>query len=155
MRSPPVRASVRILHDTNILVRAAISPDGLARKIPDRIRDREEHVLVVSSHVLSEVADVLSRPRMRARWPLTDDEIQRYRQFLSAAGEEVSTPAIADPKDQAIIEAAVAARVDAIRTGDVHSEAPSVREFLAGSESPCLPTAISSPFRRDRLTTKL
>jgi putative PIN family toxin of toxin-antitoxin system len=127
---------VRILLDTNILVRAAISPDGLARKILDRIRDNDEHVLVVSSHILSEVADVLSRPRMRARWPLSDDEIQRYCQFLSAASEEVSIRPVAqvidDPKDQAVIEAAVAARVDAICTGDVHFETQAVREFLAG-----------------------
>jgi len=93
-------------------------------------------VLVVSSHILSEVADVLSRPRMRARWPLSDDEIQRYCQFLSAASEEVSIRPVAqvidDPKDQAVIEAAVAARVDAICTGDVHFETQAVREFLAG-----------------------
>lgn len=127
---------MRILLDTNILVRAAISPGGIARAILDRIRRNDDHVLVISSYILSEVADVLSRPRIRARWPLSNDDIQAYCQLLSSAAEEVSirplTEAIADPKDQAIIEAAVAGRVDAICTGDVHFEARSVREFLAG-----------------------
>ena len=117
------------------MVRAAISPDGMARKILNRIHQSDQHNLVVSSHILSEIADVLSRPRMQARCPLSADDIQRYCQFLAAAAEEVSilplAPVIADPQDQAVIEAAVAARVNAICTGDVHFEAEPVREYLA------------------------
>jgi hypothetical protein len=56
---------VKILLDTNILVRTAISPDVLAKKILDQIGDNDEHVLVISSHILSEVADVSSRPGCR------------------------------------------------------------------------------------------
>ena len=127
---------MRILLDTNILVRAAISPGGLARGILDRIRQNDDHVLVISSYILSEVADVLTRPRIRTRWPLSNDDIQGYCQALSSASEEVSipalTPAIADPKDQAIIETAVAGRVNVICTGDVHFEAQPVRDFLVG-----------------------
>jgi putative PIN family toxin of toxin-antitoxin system len=127
---------LKILLDTNILVRAAISPNGLARQILDRIRRSDEHTLVVSSHLLSEVADVLSRPRIQVRWPLSQDEIQSFCQFLAAVAEEVAIqplePVIADPKDQAVIEAAVAARVDAVCTGDVHFETESVRAWLSG-----------------------
>ena len=39
---------------------------------------------------------------------------------------------IADPKDQPIIEAAIAARVDVICASDVHFEARLVRNYLAG-----------------------
>jgi predicted nucleic acid-binding protein len=81
---------VRILLLTNVLVRTAISPDGPARKILERIRRNHEHGPVVSYHILSEVADVLRRSRIRARWPLSDDHIQRYCQFLPAAGEIAS-----------------------------------------------------------------
>ena len=69
---------MRVLLDTNLLVRAAITPEGLARQILDHIGAKDEHVLILSGHLLSEVADVLSRPRIRARWPLSDDEIQMY-----------------------------------------------------------------------------
>lgn len=109
---------MRILLDTNILIRAANTPDGLARKILDLILHDERKVLVISSQILSELADVLRRPRLRSRWPLSNDDIQRYCQFLSAVAEEVAIRAmpIADPKDQPVIEAAVAGRVDVLCT---------------------------------------
>ena len=47
---------MRFLLDTNLLVRAAITPGGLARKLLGYIEEGEEHVLIVSSHILSEVA---------------------------------------------------------------------------------------------------
>ena len=125
---------MRILLDTNILVLAAITPNGLARKILDRICNGDRHVLVISAFILTEVADVLSRPRMRSRWPLSTEEIQRYCQLLSAVAEEVTIrpmpSAIADPKDQPVIEAAIAGAVEAICTGDVHFDAPEVRRAL-------------------------
>ena len=126
---------MRILLDANLLVRAAITPYGLARKILHLIAANPEHKLIVSSHLLAEVADVLGRPRIQARWPLGKDEIQTYCQYLSAAGEQVRIrqlpPAISDPKDQAVIEAAVSGLADVICTGDGHFYQPSTREFLA------------------------
>jgi predicted nucleic acid-binding protein len=76
---------VRFLLDTNLLVRAAITPFGLARKILDHVGMNESHVLILSAHLLAEVADVLSRPRIQARWPLSETEIQSYCEYLSAA----------------------------------------------------------------------
>jgi putative PIN family toxin of toxin-antitoxin system len=126
---------VRILLDTNLLIRAAITPEGLARKILDHIGAKDEHVLILSAHLLSEVADVLSRPRIRARWPLSDDEIQAYCQYLSAAGQEVKIqplpPVISDPKDQAVIKAAVCGNADTICTSDAHFFKSPAGEFLA------------------------
>jgi len=81
-------------------------------------------VLVISPHLLSEVADVLRRDPIRARWPLTDEEIRLYCQHLARIGEEVSSHPLAaviqDPKDQAVIEAAVAGGVAIICTLDGH-----------------------------------
>ena len=126
---------MRILLDANLLIRAAITPYGLARKILHLIEASQEHVLIVSSHLLSEVADVLSRPRIQSRWPLSGNEIESYCQYLSAAGEEVKIrqlpPAISDPKDQPVIEAAVSGRAEVICTGDTHFYESPAREFLA------------------------
>ena len=58
---------LRILLDTNLLVRAAITPIGIARVILRLIESIETTVLVVSAYLLSEVADVLRRDRIRAR----------------------------------------------------------------------------------------
>lgn len=126
---------MRILLDTNILVRAAISPGGSARAILRLIEASEAHALVISAYLLSEVADVLCRDRIRARCPLTDQEVRSYCEFLARIGEEVPAqplpPIIEDPKDQAIIEAAAAGTVAVICTSDAHFFKPAVLAFCA------------------------
>jgi len=126
---------MRVLLDTNLLVRAAISPNGLARELLRRIEQNEDHILIVSSYLLTEVADVLSRSRIQARWPLSDDEIQSYCQYLARVGEEAPVHAlplaISDPKDQGVVEAAVAGEANVICTSDVHFYESPAREFLA------------------------
>ena len=66
---------MKILLDTNVLVRAAITPEGLAQKLLSHIEQGDERVLIVSSHILDEVADVLRRSHIQKRWPLTEDDI--------------------------------------------------------------------------------
>jgi putative PIN family toxin of toxin-antitoxin system len=126
---------VRILLDTNLLIRAAITPEGLARKILRLIEAGADHILVLSPYLLSEVADVLRRDRIRARWPLTDEEVYSYCQYLASVGQEVSPPAlphvIQDPKDQAVLDAAVAGAVAVICTLDTHFTMPAVLTFCA------------------------
>jgi len=126
---------VRVLLDTNLLVRAAITPEGSARAILRLIEESEEHALVISAYLLSEVAEVLSRDRIRARWPLTDEEVRSYCEFPARIGEEVSAqplpPIIEDPKDQPIIEAAVAGTAAVICTFDAHFYRQPVLAFCA------------------------
>src|ERR1041385_5515704 len=103
---------MRILLDTNLLVRAAITPEGSAREILRLIQLSDAHVLILSTYILSEVSDVLRRDRIRARWPLTDEEIRLYCQYLARVTEEVSDEPlppvmIDDPKDQAVLQTAV------------------------------------------------
>lgn len=126
---------MRILLDTNILVRAAISPEGPARAILRLIEASEEHALVISAYLLSEVADVLCRDRIRVRWPLTSEEVRSYCEFLARVGEEVPVqplpPIIDDPKDQPIIEAAVAGAAAVICTFDAYFYRQPVLAFCA------------------------
>ena len=126
---------MRILLDTNLLVRAAITPNGLAKHLLSCIEARETHVLILSSHLLSEVADVLRRPRLQARWPLSDVEIETYCRYLTRVGQVVvlqalASPVISDPKDQAVIEAAISGRVEVICTSDAHFYNPPAKDFL-------------------------
>jgi uncharacterized protein len=125
---------MRFLLDTNLLVRAAITPSGLARKLLRYIEESEQHVLIISSHILSEVAGVLRRPRIQARWPLSTEEIQDYCRYLSKVAQEVPAQqleaVINDPKDQPVIEAAVSGQADGICTSDAHFYKPPVIEFL-------------------------
>ena len=126
---------MRVVLDTNLLVRAAITPGGLAREILRLIEAEADHILILSPYLLSEVADVLRRDRIRARWPLTDGEIHSYCQYLAQAGEEVSPQAlpsiIQDPKDHAIIETAVAGAANILCTIDLHFYNAPVLEFCA------------------------
>jgi uncharacterized protein len=126
---------VRILLDTNLLIRAAITPNGLAREILRLIEASDDHVLLISSYLFGEVVDVLRRDRIRARWPLSDEDIRLYCHYLSTAGEEVSpqplSTVIRDPKDQAIIETAVAGTATAICTNDSHFYEPAAVAFCA------------------------
>lgn len=126
---------MRILLDTNILVRAAISPTGSAREILRLIERDEAHSLVISAHLLGEVADVLRRDRIQARWPLTDEEVRSYCRYLAQVSVEVSPralpPVIRDPKDQAVIETAVTGAADVICTSDAHFYAEPVLALCA------------------------
>jgi hypothetical protein len=84
---------------------------------------------ILSPYLLSEVADVLRRDRIRTRWPLTDEEVYSFCQRLARAGEEVSPPTlpqvIQDPKDQAVVDAAVAGRAKGL--GTIRTEPPAGR----------------------------
>jgi len=77
---------------------------------------------------------VLHRPRIQAHWPISSKEIQTFCRYLSRIGEEIPyqplSPVITDPKDQAVIETAVAARANMICTSDAHFHKPPAKEFL-------------------------
>ena len=110
---------MRVVLDTNILVSALITrgtpPDGLYRAWL-----RGEIELVTSAVQIAELDDVLSRPRLQRF--LDADQ-------ASAIVENIGTRAVVldelpsvslspDPKDNQILAAAIAGRVDLIVSGD-------------------------------------
>jgi putative PIN family toxin of toxin-antitoxin system len=125
---------LRILLDTNILIRAAISTGVPARRILNHIIANPEHTLIVSSYLLGEVAEVLTRTRISARYQLSREAIDHYSDLLANFGgatyESSLQSAICDPKDQSIIEAAVHGRADIICTTDKHFYTSPAKEFL-------------------------
>jgi hypothetical protein len=62
---------MRIVLDTNILVRANPNSNGVARILLLTILESAEHVLVLSPFLLRETERVLNYPRLQAIWPLT------------------------------------------------------------------------------------
>jgi putative PIN family toxin of toxin-antitoxin system len=116
-----------VVLDTNILVRAnpKVSPQGLARDLLLTIVSGP-HVLVLSSAILVEVQPVLTYPHVRARWPLTEEAIERYLVFLEAAGvlaelPEVFPAVVTDPDDDAILQTAIVGHADILSTRSVAS----------------------------------
>lgn len=79
---------MRIVLDTNILVRAAADEQGLAGRLLEEIVSGP-HILVISPYILSEIARVLSYPRLQARW-------QRRRPLARSGGCRI----LRRPRDQ-------------------------------------------------------
>ena len=111
---------LRAVPDTNVLVAAAIKPTGLCRELLDAALGREWQP-VVSPLLLSELDEVLRRPKFSARLP--DDAIQEFIAGIAAISEIATDPPPAttrsrDHKDDYLLELAIAADVDVLISGD-------------------------------------
>lgn len=118
---------MRIVLDTNILVRANVKAKGPARKLLQLVVNSPEHVLLLSPFLLMELERVLSYDRVRAVAKLSEEEIAEYLGYLHA--EEVSeivfpgpAPRVvpSDPDDDPVVHTAVVGRADALCTLNRH-----------------------------------
>ena len=80
---------MRVVLDTNILIRANPKARGPAREVLQKIVS-DEHVLVTSRFLLQEVAHVLAYPRVEMRWKLRPRETEEYLQILASVSEVVA-----------------------------------------------------------------
>lgn len=115
---------MRIMCDTNVLVRAVISPYGAAADLLDIVV--RQHLHVTSIAVLGELYDVLRRERIRAIHGLDDAKIRRVLSRLFKLSVFVPLPTEAqavvprDPKDNPIVVTAIAGQADVLCTLDRH-----------------------------------
>jgi len=134
---------VRYLLDTNILVSAALHPNGTAGRAYDLAMTGPVSV-VVCDYTLAELRRVF-----RVKFPERDASLESFIDGITpgigivptpeAVGPEADIRAVRDPQDWPILRAAVAAGVDAIITGDkdlldaglVCPEAITPAQFLA------------------------
>ena len=106
---PPRRPDVRPRYviDTGVFVAAALSAKGAPRRLLEAaVAGRVG--LVISDHLLSELSDVLHRPKFR-RW-LTIEHADTFVQAVALLGEHRADPDLAlrqrlcrDPKDEYLI----------------------------------------------------
>ena len=75
---------MRIVLDTNILVRANAKARGPARELLQVIVASPDHVLLLSPFLLQELERVFSYERVRESSKLTDEEIAEYLSYLRA-----------------------------------------------------------------------
>jgi len=112
---PPIS---RIVVDTNVLVSAAIKPNG---RFATHLRQGSFYLLV-SDALLDELVDVLNRPHLRAKYHLTPPYIHAYLRLLHLRADHLepteSITACRDARDNIFLELAVAGRADAIITND-------------------------------------
>ena len=107
---------MRIVTDTNVLISAEISAQGVSGQLLDRVLD--VHDVILSNAILDELTDVLS-----AKFEYSNLRISGVVSHILADAEVVE-PAIfdrqicRDPDDDAILGTAVAGNADCIVTGD-------------------------------------
>ena len=112
---------IRAVVDTNIIVRAIIKPKGTVGPVLQRLREGH-FTLLYTEGLLTELVDVLNRPRIRNKYYLSQEDIEIVLALILLRGEPVNPTrridACRDPEDNMILEAAVSARANAIVSGD-------------------------------------
>ncbi len=112
---------MRVVVDTNILISGVIKPSGDVGRVLLLLRDGRYTVLYAQS-LLTELVDVLNRPRMRHKYRLTDEDIETVVALILLRGQAVHPQrriaVCRDPKDNKFLEVAVAGNADAIVSGD-------------------------------------
>jgi putative PIN family toxin of toxin-antitoxin system len=130
-------AFVRILLDTNILVRAnpMVPPEGLARDLLVTVLSGP-HVLILSEAILTEVQRVMTYPRVQSRWPLSVEVIERYTSLLRETGTLAELPAsfpsvVSDPDDDLVLQTAIAGKAEVLCSRDTAFQDENVRQVCA------------------------
>jgi len=108
---------LRLVIDTNILVSAAIKPDGLQRTV-FLIAISKPARLYVSQPILEEYNEVLTRPEFRIRKGLRLQLLQLVKNHSHAVTPARRLDVTTDPADNIFLECADAARADYLVTGN-------------------------------------
>jgi len=127
---------MRLVLDTNILVRANAKARGPARELLQLIVASPDHVLLLSPFLLEELERVFSYERVRVSSKLTDHEIAEYLVYLRAKDvSEVVFPGpaprvvLSDPDDDPVVHTAIVGRADALCTLNRDFYDPSVGDY--------------------------
>lgn len=112
---------IRAVIDTSVLVSAIIRPQGTLGFVIKYLRDGI-YRYVYSLPLIEELVNVIVRPKIYAKYGLTAEDIETLLLLLKWRGDLVH-PAMKvdtcrDPKDNKILEAALAGKVDMIVASD-------------------------------------
>jgi putative PIN family toxin of toxin-antitoxin system len=128
---------LRLVVDTNIVVSAALKPDGLQRTVL-LLAITKPARLYVSNAILTEYRDVLSRPEFQIRKGLRQQLLDLLRKRAHLANPLRAIEVTNDPDDNMFVECADAARADYLVTGNLghfprfwkNTKVVASREFL-------------------------
>lgn len=124
---------MRIVLDTNILIRASAKARGPARALLMLIAASASHRLLLSPFLLNELKRVLSYDRIRVSARLTDSDAEEYIAYLETEGfteriDPGAPPRVvpSDPDDDAVVHLAVVGEADVLCTLNRDFYAPEV-----------------------------
>ena len=124
---------MKILFDTNVVVRAIYRPGGSAAKVLQRAL-AAGHLPVVSAFLLDEIERVLNYPRVKALAKNTEAEQQAVLEIFRAASITIEPEVViglsSDHDDDPIIALASLAGAEVLCTLDKHFQEPAVTAFL-------------------------
>jgi len=128
---------LRLVIDTNVLVSAAIKPDGLQRTVVLLALTKPAR-WYVSDAILSEYTTVLARPELKIRRSLRQQLVQLIKNHTHIVAPSRLPFITTDPADNIFVECADAARADYLITGNQRhfpkfwksTKIISAREFL-------------------------
>ena len=108
---------LRLVIDTNILVSAALKPDGLQRTVL-LLAITKPARLYVTDAILTEYREVLARPELRIRKGLRLQLLQLIKNHAQVVKPTRPLHAAKGPSDDKFLECADAARADYLVTGN-------------------------------------
>ena len=108
---------LRLVLDTNILVSAALKPEGLQRTVLLLAMTKPAR-LYVTEAILEEYRGVLARPEFKIRRGLQQQLLQLIRNHAQRVTPVRALQIAKDPDDNKFLECADAARADYLITGN-------------------------------------
>ena len=108
---------LRLVIDTNILVSAALKPDGLQRTVL-LLAITKPAKLYTSEAILAECREVLARPELKIRRGLRQQLLQLIRSHSRAVKPSRALQVTKGPDDDKFLECADAARADYLVSGN-------------------------------------
>jgi uncharacterized protein len=108
---------LRLVLDTNIVVSAALKPDGLQRTVFVLAMTKPAR-LYVSKAILEEYREVLARREFKIRRGLRQQLLQIIKNHAQLVTPARALQAAKDPEDNKFLECADAARADYLITGN-------------------------------------
>jgi uncharacterized protein len=109
---------LRLVIDTNVVVSAALKPEGMQRTVVLLAMSKPAR-WYVSDAIMAEYATVLARPELRIRRNLRQQLLQLIRNRTHAATPSRVPHVAFDAGDNMFIECADAARADYLVTGNL------------------------------------
>jgi putative PIN family toxin of toxin-antitoxin system len=109
---------LRLVIDTNVIVSAALKPEGLQRTT-FLLAITKPARLYVSQPILDEYVDVLSRPELKIRKGLRLQLLQLIRNRSNLVVPSRRLEVAGDPDDNRFLECADTARADYLVTGNL------------------------------------
>jgi putative PIN family toxin of toxin-antitoxin system len=115
---------IRALLDTNVLVSAAIKPEGKPAQILRQAAAQFE--LLCTEYVLAELAEVLTRPHLQQKFkdlvaPARREQfVALVRSLAEVIDVETKLRVVSDTDDNAVLAGAVDGEADFLITGDPH-----------------------------------